>query len=94
MWNTDDNSRKVEFDLSVYFCIYNVHPHLKKQSTLDHANAAAFKKYLETKAPELELAQDQLILFSIPHMPKPQENPAFAHFFTKDFVTKTRIKLS
>ena len=47
----DEGAKKMEFDLQVYFCIYNVHPYLKKQHTLDQHGAAAFKKYLETKAP-------------------------------------------
>jgi hypothetical protein len=94
LWNGDETARRLEFDLQVYFCIYNVHPHLKRQGTLDHSSSAAFKKYLETRAPEMELDKDQLILFSMPHMPKPQENPAFSHLFSKDFVSKTRIRLS
>jgi hypothetical protein len=71
-WSTDESARRLEFDLQVYFCIYNVHPHLRRQHTLDNGSSVAFKKYLETRAPEMELDKDQLILFSMPHMPKPQ----------------------
>lgn len=71
-WNSDEGARRLEFDLHVYFCIYSVHPNLKKQNVLDHGSSNAFKKYLETRAPEVELEEKQLILFSIPHIPKPQ----------------------
>ena len=93
----NESARKLELDVNVYFCIYNVHPHLNnhitKDSKLDHSSANAFKKYLETRASEMELDKEQLPLFAMPHMPQPQDNPAYSHLFTKDFVTKTRSRV-
>jgi hypothetical protein len=56
----------------VYFCIYNIHPNLKKQHTMDHASSVAFKKYLDTKAADLALSKEELSLFAMPYMLKPQ----------------------
>jgi hypothetical protein len=43
----------MEFELNIYFCIYNIHPNLKKQATIDRASSEAFKKYLDTKGADL-----------------------------------------
>jgi hypothetical protein len=51
--NPDDPIRKFEFELNIYFCIYNIHPHLKKQPSIDKTSADAFKRYLDTKGADL-----------------------------------------
>lgn len=51
--NPDEMVRKLEFEINIYFCVYNIHPFLKKQATIDKANAEAFKKYLDTKGADL-----------------------------------------
>ena len=50
---TDESIKKLEFELHLYFCIYNIHPNLKKLSTVDKPSSEAFKKYLETKGADL-----------------------------------------
>ena len=50
---TDEFLKRFEFDLNIYFCIYNIHPMLKKQATMDKASVEAFKKYLDTKGADL-----------------------------------------
>ncbi len=73
MWTSNEETvRKLEFELQVYFCIYNIHPNLKKQHTMDHASSVAFKKYLDTKAADLALSKEELSLFAMPYMLKPQ----------------------
>ena len=54
VWNSHDEIvRKLEFELQVYFCIYNIHPNLKKQHSMNQSAALAFKKYLESKRADL-----------------------------------------
>lgn len=73
LWATGDESvKKLEFELNVYFCIYHIHPNLKRQQTMDHHSSVAFKKYLDTKAADLNLTKEELALFAMPYMPKPQ----------------------
>lgn len=89
----DDATRRLEFELNIYFCIYNIHPFLKKQATIDKPSVEAFKRYLDTKGAELSGTSEYLSFFALPFIQKPQEHGALAHVFTKDWLSKTRNKL-
>jgi LisH domain-containing protein ARMC9 len=92
--NPDEASKKLEFELNVYFCIYNIHPCLKKQPTIDKANAEAFKKYLDTKGADLSETSEFLSFFALPFMPRPQDHKALAHVFTKEWISKLKGRLT
>ena len=47
--NPEPSVRKLEFELNIYFCIYPIHPCIKKASCMDKTNAEAFRKYIDNK---------------------------------------------
>ena len=61
---------------------------------MDHNSSVAFKKYLDTKAADLNLTKEELALFAMPYMPKPQENPALSYLFTREWLSKLKNKLT
>lgn len=47
--NSDLSLKKLEFELNVYFCIYTIHPSIKKGTQMDRSSSQAFKKYIDAK---------------------------------------------
>lgn len=83
----------MEFELNVYFCIYGIHPSLRRQNSIDKSCTEAFKRYLDSKGSELSNTQEYLPYFALAFMSRPQENGGLAHLFTKEWLSKVRSKL-
>lgn len=57
---------------------------------MEKAAAEAFKKYIETKGCEISDENELLVFFSLPYIPRPQDNPTMARVFTKEWLHKLR----
>eukprot|EP01017_Pseudomicrothorax_dubius_P016284 TRINITY_DN1848_c0_g1_i5.p1 TRINITY_DN1848_c0_g1~~TRINITY_DN1848_c0_g1_i5.p1 ORF type:complete len:864 (+),score=199.42 TRINITY_DN1848_c0_g1_i5:102-2693(+) len=89
----DEEAKKLEFYMHVYFLIYPIHPSLKKGAALDKNEVERFKLYLENKGSELSKTTEFLHFYALPYMAKPQENPGLKAIFSKDWPLEIRHKL-
>lgn len=81
MWNRylpynlrmkDEEAKKLEFYLQIYFLIYEIHPKVgRKGAALRKNTISFFKAYLETKGQELSKTTEFLPYYALPYVQRP-----------------------
>ncbi|KAJ3348438.1 LisH domain-containing protein armc9 [Entophlyctis luteolus] len=96
---TDPLFAKLEFQVSIYFAIFPMHPFVNQdaakesqaltiQSTMD-----AFKSFLETRGAELCKTTQFLSFYALPYVPDARAHPSFNEIFTQRHVADLETRL-
>ncbi|CAD8138595.1 unnamed protein product [Paramecium octaurelia] len=90
----DDDAKKLEFYIQIYFLIYEIHPKTgKKGGVISKAALHYFKTYLDTKGQELSKTTEFLPYYALPYVQRPQEHQTYKHLFQNQWILETKGKL-
>ncbi|KAM3134803.1 hypothetical protein pb186bvf_013128 [Paramecium bursaria] len=90
----DEQIKKLEFYIQIYFLIYDIHPKTgKRGGQIPRNTIAFFKGYLESKGQELSKTNEFLHYYALPYVPKPQEHPSYKHLFSNQWLLEIKGSL-
>lgn len=84
---------KLEFNLEVYFLIYEIHPINNRSEKIEKKKIEHFKKYLDSNGAKLSQVSEFLPFYALPYIPNPREHPVVKHFFSNEWVLALKEQL-
>ncbi|KAJ1563158.1 LisH domain-containing protein armc9 [Cladochytrium tenue] len=93
---SDTMYQSMEFQISVYFAVYAIHPFVKRPVTthvLLSDSISTFKHYLETRGAALCRTAQFLPFFALPYVPDPRSHPSFMELFTERNIQELEERL-
>ncbi|KAI9333056.1 hypothetical protein DFJ73DRAFT_799421 [Zopfochytrium polystomum] len=92
---TDAVYQRMEFQISIYFAIFPIHPFVVKAKHSPSLPSAmdTFKHFLETRGAELCKTTQFLSFYALPYVPDPRTHPTFTELFTERHVRELEERL-
>ncbi|KAI8616627.1 hypothetical protein BC830DRAFT_1117250 [Chytriomyces sp. MP71] len=93
---TDPLYQKLEFQVSIYFAVFPIHPFVNRTASKDISiqhSMELFKIFLETRGAELCKTTQFLSFYALPYVPDARAHPSFNEIFTERHVTDLECRL-
>ncbi|KAJ3243426.1 LisH domain-containing protein armc9 [Chytriomyces hyalinus] len=93
---SDPLYQKLEFQVSIYFAVFPIHPYVSKSSgqvLSVQQSMEAFKIFLETRGADLCKTTQFLSFYALPYVPDARQHPTFNEIFTERHVSELESRL-